>query len=329
MLWILTYHRIGDPWRRSPLHPGLISATPEEFLRQVEYVARRFHVVSLQQVLDAVNRRKALPEPAVLITFDDAYRDFASLAWPVLRRQGLPVALFVPTAFPDQPKRCFWWDQLHHALRFTARQHVHTPLGTLGLQGEPDRLRGLRKVQSYFKSLAPPEADSFLKDLLAQLEVEPLEDNGVLGWEELGKLAREGVDLGTHGRTHLPLRGLGEEELRNEICGSRRDLEQHLGWKPLPVFCYPGGVYDSSTLALLEKEGFQLAFTTRDGYNPLPARHPLLLSRTNITARTRGVVFKLRLHPLGSWLDRWRHRSAEGSHSEGLSHKTILLGPRA
>jgi peptidoglycan/xylan/chitin deacetylase (PgdA/CDA1 family) len=42
--------------------------------------------------LDAV---AAGPESAVALTFDDAFANFAGLAWPALREHGLPVTLFV------------------------------------------------------------------------------------------------------------------------------------------------------------------------------------------------------------------------------------------
>ena len=50
------------------------------------------------------------------MTFDDAYCDFADHAWPVFRRLGVPVTLFVATEYPDHPDRAYWWDRLHAGL---------------------------------------------------------------------------------------------------------------------------------------------------------------------------------------------------------------------
>ena len=41
----------------------------------------------------------------MLLTFDDAYRDFATNAWPTLKRYGLPATLFVPTAYAGERSR--------------------------------------------------------------------------------------------------------------------------------------------------------------------------------------------------------------------------------
>ena len=123
-LAVLTYHRVGEP-RHSP--PGLVSATPATFERQMRLLARTGRAVGLDDVLRSRNGTRELPRGAVLVTFDDAYRDFREHAWPVARRLHIPVVLFVPTAFPASG-RAFWWDRLFGALD-RARGEVDTPLG--------------------------------------------------------------------------------------------------------------------------------------------------------------------------------------------------------
>jgi peptidoglycan/xylan/chitin deacetylase (PgdA/CDA1 family) len=45
----------------------------------------------------------------------DAYRDFCTVAWPILSELGIPVTMFIPTVIPDQVDRAYWWDRLHRA----------------------------------------------------------------------------------------------------------------------------------------------------------------------------------------------------------------------
>src|SRR6185437_4555254 len=104
------------------------------FERQMRALASWARPVSLEQMLAA-----SLPRRAVTVTFDDAYADFAECAWPVLRRYGIPVTLFVPTAYPGSPDTRFWWDRLHAALE-CASEPLPTPLGRLRLDS-PSRRR--------------------------------------------------------------------------------------------------------------------------------------------------------------------------------------------
>jgi hypothetical protein len=98
---VLMYHRVDEPDAHPALYPGLISATPAAFDQQMRYLAGNYRVLSMPEVLDACRTRTALPPRAVVITFDDAYCDFAEHAWPTLQRYSLPATLLVPTAFPD------------------------------------------------------------------------------------------------------------------------------------------------------------------------------------------------------------------------------------
>jgi peptidoglycan/xylan/chitin deacetylase (PgdA/CDA1 family) len=92
---ILMYHRVAT----QPVGDQLTVA-PALFARQMEILARSCRVVSLDQAVAELGQERV--RPAVAITFDDGYRDFLTQALPVLRRLGLPAAIFVTTRFSDQ-----------------------------------------------------------------------------------------------------------------------------------------------------------------------------------------------------------------------------------
>ena len=102
------------------------------------FLASRYRPVSLTELLGARRGEHALPLRSVLVTFDDGYRDFADHAWPILRRHGIPAVLFVPTAYPGNPGRAFWWDRLYSAVsRTSAAETIDTPVGELRLRRRP------------------------------------------------------------------------------------------------------------------------------------------------------------------------------------------------
>ncbi len=95
---ILTYHSIDATG-------SVISVSPAEFesnLRALE--SNGVTVLPLPDLLRHRDERHA-----VAITFDDAYTNFESDAWPRLKERGFAATLFVPTGFVGRENN---WDAL-------------------------------------------------------------------------------------------------------------------------------------------------------------------------------------------------------------------------
>ncbi|NIR47292.1 polysaccharide deacetylase family protein [candidate division KSB1 bacterium] len=307
-LRVLTYHRVANFEDRPWLNPGLISATPDMFCEQMEFLYRNYCVVSIEQVLEAVERKALLPNRAVLITFDDAYRDFAENAWPILKRLNLATTLFVPTAYPGHPERLFWWDKLHQVFsRMQESVSEIAPIGSVSHNTPEERRRqGLKQFQGYIKNLPDDEAMKRVDELYDRIKG-PKVEAAVLDWEELRQLTKDGVTLGAHTRTHPALTRVGLETAREEITASQTDLKREIG-TVLPIFSYPDGRHDESIVDILKEEGFQIAFNGPAGCNDLSSCDPYRIRRINITPRTSPIVFRLRLARWFTPIDRFRHR---------------------
>jgi peptidoglycan/xylan/chitin deacetylase (PgdA/CDA1 family) len=297
ILPVLTYHRVAEP--DDDHYPGLISASPEAFARQIDELGRRFSFVGLEAVLARAAGGPAIPPRSLLITFDDAYRDFAAAAWPILRGRGVPVVLFVPTAFPDRPL-AFWWDRLYAALIRTERTHpLDTGAGSLPLATRAERLAAFRVLRSRLKALAHPVAMAEVDELVAALGGQPTRSS-VLGWDHLRRLAAEGVTLAPHSRVHPLLERVDPTELDDEIHGSRLDLVREIGAAPA-AFAYPSGSYSDGVVERVSSLGMRAAFTTMRGVNDLRRADWHRLRRINVGGRSSPAL--IRAQALG-WLAR-------------------------
>jgi peptidoglycan/xylan/chitin deacetylase (PgdA/CDA1 family) len=291
---VLMYHRVIEPGEVPTHDPTVVSTTPAQFEEQIAFLAANVPLLSLDELL-AVRRGQAQAPPgAVVITFDDAYYDFAAHAWPVLRRHGVPATLFVPTGFPDDPKRPFWWDHLHHALVTTGRRDgLATPWGVLPLRTETDRAETFRLLRDRLKATPHHEAMALLDGVAAELGVDS-PGGSVLGWDELRRLAGEGVALAPHGRTHALLDQLSVDEARDEVKSSLADLEREIGSAPR-VFAYPAGGLTEGVVELVREEGFEIAFETIRGTNDLRRVDWLRLWRINVGRRSSLPLLRAQL----------------------------------
>jgi peptidoglycan/xylan/chitin deacetylase (PgdA/CDA1 family) len=90
---ILMYHRIASDGPEELCRYRLDAA---EFERQLDHLrGAGYRGVTLEEWRVACERRRPLPGRAVMLTFDDGYSDFASSAWPLLKRYGFPATVFL------------------------------------------------------------------------------------------------------------------------------------------------------------------------------------------------------------------------------------------
>jgi colanic acid/amylovoran biosynthesis glycosyltransferase len=307
-LRVLAYHRIVQPGDHPSVNPSLRSATPEAFQLQMEHLARRYHVVSLQDVTRAFSGGPALPPRAALVTFDDAYVDFGAVAWPIMRALGVPAALFVPTAHAANGGRHFWWDRLHRALELTRENALRMPeVGELALRNPIQRRSARMWLQSLVKSMPHERAMQMVERVCTSLGVADSPERLVHDWDELRALASDGVAVVPHTRTHIAMPCVDAVTLREEIRGSREDVRREIGTL-LPVFCYPFGLFDARAVRAVADEGVEVCFTCDPGHNALPLQDPLRVRRTVITERTTPRIFGLRLLRSVSHIDVLRQR---------------------
>jgi peptidoglycan/xylan/chitin deacetylase (PgdA/CDA1 family) len=300
VITFLTYHRVDDPAARPDLMPGLISATPGAFADQIDAIARHYRPVSMAEILDALAGPQRLPPRAVHVTFDDAYADFASDAWPILRSRNVPVTLFVPTAYPDAVGPGFWWDRLWRAVSTTTLDSINLePQGTLPLGDVASRNAALGVMRATIKARPHAEAMAEVERLVVELgdRADPPDDQSrpaVLGWDDLRRLAADGVTLAPHTRHHPLLDRVPFDTAVAEIAGARADLEREVGPTP-PVLAYPSGAHDRTALEAARRAGMVLAVTTERGGNDLRHADPLRIRRINVGRRARSPLIRAQL----------------------------------
>jgi peptidoglycan/xylan/chitin deacetylase (PgdA/CDA1 family) len=278
---VLTFHRIDT--HEPDLYPGLAGLDAAGLARFMDELGDRFQPIRVDELIGALSDEVELPARSVLVTFDDAYRDFAEVAWPILRDRGVPVVLFVPTSYPDDPARKFWWDELYSALASSGPARWRQ----VGIEA-PTPDVAFRSVRDDIKAMPHDRAVRFVKEMVADLHgsavTPPAPDiERVLSWAELDALASDGVDLAPHSRTHPMLDQLRPDQLDGEILGSLEDMQDRLGSDRVKrVFAYPSGGHDPEVREAVQRAGFSAAFTTERGLVDVERSDHLRLPRLNI-----------------------------------------------
>jgi peptidoglycan/xylan/chitin deacetylase (PgdA/CDA1 family) len=87
-------------------------------------------------------------------------------------------------------------------------------------------------------------------------------DKPIMSDAQLGAWVDAGMEVGAHTRTHAHLRTLTDDELTQEIAGSKAELEERIGG-PVTHFCYPYGEHDERVERAVKGAGFETATTVR------------------------------------------------------------------
>jgi peptidoglycan/xylan/chitin deacetylase (PgdA/CDA1 family) len=161
-LRVLMYHKVND------LPNNRMSMPVERFDEQMAQLREfGYRVVDLDAVLAHYGRGEPLPDGAVLITFDDGYRDNLLNAAPVLAKHGYPAVQFVPIAYVGDTQ------PLPHE-RYLAAHGVHNPTVDWDEIRELERY-GVR-IESHgisHKPLAELEIDEAAREIaISKLELE-------------------------------------------------------------------------------------------------------------------------------------------------------------
>ena len=289
-LTVLLYHGVTDQPASAYLDDLHVPATA--FRKQMAWLRRKYNPVSLDQVVASLHSGQPLPQRALLVTFDDAYRNNQQVAWPILREFGIPMTLFVPTDFVEH-QLSYWAEDLDASITSTSALCVPWRGDVLWLRTPCERVESFKILTDELKTFTPEDRDRALAELRQQLganKYEGVRREPRMTWQELREFSKQrGVSIGSHTITHSILPGLPSEIIRFELEQSKRDLESKLA-TTITAFAYPSGSWTTEVRRLTEQAGYTCAFTAQPGTNGGEVNR-YLLNRLGVNARDSFAEF--------------------------------------
>jgi peptidoglycan/xylan/chitin deacetylase (PgdA/CDA1 family) len=295
---ILAYHSVRDERERdgSWIAPGITHATAV-FARHMELVARKFHPVTLDEVLLFVKGEKVLPPRAVAVTFDDGYLDNLEVAAPVLSRFGMSAAFYLTVSMIGQPDAP-WFCRVRHAFMTTSctqwdssshngsSRNASSHNGVWDLSSPPRRDAALLAAYDICAPLVSFAQEDAVRTIENELQVHRTlpEHRLMMNWEEAKALRKAGHVVGSHTLTHPNVAHVADSEAQHaELVDSKSQMEKHLG-EAVVHFSYPHPAlnpqWNKQTLKITLEAGYSSALTTTKA--PVAVgTNPLLLTRLN------------------------------------------------
>jgi len=284
--FILCYHRVVESFEQSSRYsiPSMLISTAM-LERHIDWLAKRYTILSLDEIGSFLESPRKFARPPAAITFDDGYSDVYYNALPLLVRKGVPAAVFPVSSLINTR-----WPQLFDRL--------YLSLNNLQLRGAS--LSRTVNTISNSMSIDPKVLDSVkasgdrpfrvmsvllralsrhhVEQIVAALEngggysTEILREMKPMTWDMVSAMARRGITVGSHTKSHALLTSETAETMQMELRESKRMLEARLR-VPIHHFAYPDGLFNDAVVEAARDAGY------RYGYGTCRTRHeqfPLL-----------------------------------------------------
>ena len=253
----------------------------------------------------------ALPQNALLLTFDDAYLDHYRYVFPLLDERQVQ-GLFYPSARSVEERTVLEVNKIHYLLA----SGVEVSALIKDIFGLLDAYRGehgLASNEFYFRKLAVANRFDtaevvFVKRLLQRELSEPLRreladtllhkhigiGEAVLheelyaSFEQLRVMHRHGMHIGVHGYDHLWLGYLTPDAVSREVDRSLAFLHKLKGASLPWTMAYPFGNYSETVIDIVRSRGCGLAFTTEPEVARLEAKGRYTVPRLDTNDFPKG-----------------------------------------
>ena len=225
---VLNYHDIvGAEGAKPPFNSMDVSVDHLE--EQLAWLKKNgYQIVGVQNVLDAAAGKDALPDKAVLLTFDDGYQSFYTRVFPILKKHHYPATVSLVGAWMDGnlatydgTKPLLNWDQV--------REMVQSGLVEIGSHSY-DLHKGIP---------ANPQGNT------QAAAVTRLYDDPMLVYENDEEY---------------------RERIRNALLKSADFIFQHAGVRPR-VMVWPYGEYNQITVQASREAGMPMTMGLVDNFN--------------------------------------------------------------
>lgn len=272
------------------------------FEAQLGYLAKHYSLITMEQLIDAIDGAGELPPRPALLTFDDGYLDHYAYVFPKLAERKFQGSFF-PPACSALDRKLLDVNKIHFTLASDvdpddlvamiedACRERTAEFDLLPLEHYRENYMvgnfldpaGINYVKLMLQHVLPPKLRRALIDQLFRCHVtsdEAAFASELYATAEQLRLMRScGMHVGSHGDLHQWLGHLPKEEQEADIDRSLALLDA-VGTAPAyRTMCYPYGDYNAETVEAIASRGFKLALTTEVALSPTSAAARFALPR--------------------------------------------------
>jgi peptidoglycan/xylan/chitin deacetylase (PgdA/CDA1 family) len=209
---------------------------PDFLDKHLSYLSKKYNFISLESLVNAIHSKNwaYVPKRGLIITLDDGHKGNFNLL-KIFKKYDVVPTIYICSQIVNT-NRHFWFrvDGIN--------------VNNLKKSANEGRLKFLQEKIGFTPTKEYPE-----------------EERQALNKKEI-ILMKDYVDFQSHSLFHPVLTTCSDEECKNEIFQSKKEIEELLNKKCLH-FAYPNGDYTEREIELVKKAGYLSARTIDVGWN--------------------------------------------------------------
>ena len=298
-LEIVMYHYVRS--LKNSRYPNIKGLETTLFKKQIQYLKNHYTFVNTEQVIDAMQTGRSLPDHAMLLTFDDGYLDHYTNVLPVLMEHNIQGFFSMPGKILREEKMLDV-NKIHYILANQNILIIKKRLSQLlddyrgsefdiptmeeltNRLAKPNRFDDENTV--LVKRILQSEVNERLRNrLVSKLFSEFVSDNEkafvnelYLSRDQIQFMKKCGMHFGIHGYEHYWFDKLTPAVYEKDILNSLEVFEDVVDVNKW-IFCYPYGASSQQVIQFSKESGSIAGVTTEARIANLDIDDPMLLPR--------------------------------------------------
>ena len=284
------YHYVRD--LKNSRYPSIKALDLSFFKQQIQFLYENFTIITMEELIASFEEAYELPERALLLTFDDGYKDHYLNVYPILKEYGIQGSFFIPgKSFNESVLLDV--NKIHFILASMSIRELVTRLkmqldfyrgqeypyesnevlfkkyAVANRFDSADTIFVKRILQTVLPETLRNEIASNLFEQAVGMKEEKFAKELYMNYDQIKRLKMDGMHIGLHGYDHYWLGDLDQKKMEQDILMAKEALSDFID--PLRwTIAYPYGSQNEDVITCMKKTGCKAGFTTEVGKSEIP-----------------------------------------------------------
>lgn len=282
-IYVIMYHYVREINKSN--YPNLKGLEYKLFVKQINYFLKKFNILSYENFVEIINKKKIPKKPSILLTFDDGYLDHYEYVFPFLNKKKVE-GIFYPPKKAIENKTVLDVNKIHFILEKEQNRkkilneiindlkkenlikYLEKNLENINTHSRFDDKETVmikRLLQHFLPSNMREKILNSLFKKIVNEEINQFSKKLYMNKNHIKEMSKNNMTFGSHGTYHKWLEYLDFSQQKKEIKESLNFLKKNTFQKEFS-FCYPYGSYNKNTLKILKRLKINFSFTTSPGF---------------------------------------------------------------